>query len=47
MGTLEQKIKSFVKDQGVEVVGVAGPDRIGLMGLRLWTRPILCGGRGP
>jgi hypothetical protein len=28
MGTLEQKIKSFVKDQGVEVVGVAGPDRL-------------------
>ena len=28
MGTLEQKIKAFVKDQGVEVVGVAGPDRL-------------------
>jgi hypothetical protein len=28
MGNLEQKIKAFVKDQGVEVVGVAGPDRL-------------------
>ena len=28
MGTLEQKIKAFVRDQGVEVVGVAGPERL-------------------
>ena len=28
MGSLEQKIKAFVKEQGVEVVGVAGPDRL-------------------
>jgi hypothetical protein len=28
MGTLEEKIKAFVRDQGVEVVGLAGPDRL-------------------
>jgi epoxyqueuosine reductase QueG len=28
MNDLKQKIKSFVKDQGVEVVGMAGPDRL-------------------
>lgn len=28
MGNLEQKIKAFVRDQGVEVVGMAGPDRL-------------------
>ena len=28
MGTLEQRIKDFVREQGVEVVGIAGPDRL-------------------
>jgi len=28
MGMLEEKIKAFVKSQGVELVGVAGPDRL-------------------
>lgn len=28
MNDLKQKIKSFLKDQGVEVVGMAGPDRL-------------------
>ena len=28
MGNLEEKIKDFVRKQGVEVVGIAGPDRL-------------------
>lgn len=28
MGTLEQKIRDFLKEQGVEVVGIAGPERL-------------------
>lgn len=28
MGALEQQIKDFVKDQGVDLVGVAGPERL-------------------
>jgi ferredoxin len=28
MSGIEQKIKDFVKEQGVEIVGVAGPDRL-------------------
>jgi len=28
MGTLEQKIKDFAKEQGIELVGIAGPDRL-------------------
>ena len=28
MESLEQKIKAFVKDRGIEVVGLAGPDRL-------------------
>ncbi len=28
MKTLEEKIKSFAKEQGIEVVGVAGPDQL-------------------
>ena len=28
MGSLEEKIKDFVKEQGVEVVGLAGPERL-------------------
>ncbi len=28
MGTLEQKIKDFVKEQGIEVCGIAGPERL-------------------
>jgi hypothetical protein len=28
MGSLESKIKDFVAEQGVEVVGLAGPERL-------------------
>lgn len=28
MGSLEQKIKDFVKEQGIAIVGIAGPDRL-------------------
>jgi len=28
MGSLENKIKDFVSEQGVEVVGLAGPERL-------------------
>lgn len=28
MGALEQEIKDFVREQGVEIVGVAGTERL-------------------
>ncbi len=28
MGTLEQEIKDFVKDLDVDIVGIAGPERL-------------------
>ncbi len=28
MGMLEQKIRDFVKEQGIALVGLAGPDRL-------------------